>query len=79
MSDIFFGSIVVVLSYSGGAGGSAPPENLVYDSVACAGLAGEARTSPDYNQDISQAGRGQPAKYPLLSYICGKIGSSDII
>ena len=46
---------------------------------ACAGLAGEARTGPDYNQNISQAGRGQPARYPLLFCICGEMVSSGVI
>ena len=44
-----------------------------------AGLVGEARQFSYHNQDISQAGRGQPAKYPLFFRVCSKIGSSDII
>ena len=44
-----------------------------------AGLAGEARQFSNHNQDISQAGRGQPAKYPSFFRVCSKIGSSGII
>ncbi len=44
-----------------------------------AGLAGEARQFSYHDRDISQAGRGQPAKYLFIFGFYGKMVSSGVI